>query len=268
VAREGLETLTVPLPSGKGFPFELPAVDWIMKNYQAGRFFQEFDSTGTTALLPEKLQDDLRKLEAAIDACTGAETLATVRKLRDSAAEFSRLRQILGDQSATSKQIKQRIRLFKKHLKKRLPSHPHFNEILKRLDRYSDGLYHGYDDHRIPLTNLEIERYFNTEKRVYRRRTGLKGRKNQFVLEAEEILLGSHYRIEASKQDSAGDFIGRYREKRLLLTVTEITTLLEDSKSRKKQLREKYLKKHGFKKITAIYRRLKEKLSELSHSAS
>ena len=267
--QEGLETLIAPAPRGKGFPFDLPAVEWIVKVHLAHGFLEELDRTGIPSDLLKDLQPGLEKLRNVLSTCITTETLALVRKIRTSAGEFARLRQIFGDKDATGKQIKQRIKRYEKHLKKQLPAHPEYSEILNRLDKYAKGLYHGYDDPKIPLTNLDLERYFNAEKRFYRRRTGLKNRANQFVIESEEVLLGAHYRHEAVDGDTSFDmFMDTFKKKRLLLGNSEITDSFKKSQARKKELRRKYLWKPSIKKVATIYHGLKNKLRKISSGAT
>lgn len=274
VVREGLETLVAEVPRGKGFPFDLPAVEWVAKVYQAREFLKELERIKTRIRNVtdhddhdqlERLQSALEQMKNTMDAYLTPETLALVRKLRTSAGKFAQLRQILADKEATGKQIKQRIKLYKKHLKNQLPAHPEYNEILTRLNNYSSGLYHGYDDPRIPLTNLDQERFFKAGKRFNRRRTGTKERKNQFVLEAEEFYTGVHYRTENQDLDSSpAKYIDMFKKKRLLLSNSEIRDLFKKSQARKKTLHRKYLWKPSTKKTTAIYHRLKEKLRSIS----
>jgi regulator of replication initiation timing len=161
--KEALELLNVPVPTGKGYPFELPVVKNVLRLYQAREFLHELDQLDTVTGELKPLREKLQELKKLLNSLLTEETLVTLRKLRASTSEFARLRQILAEHGATKKKVKKKIRRYKRHLEKHLPAHPQFEAILKRLKKYSKGLYHGYNSCRIPLTNLEIERYFNTK---------------------------------------------------------------------------------------------------------
>jgi hypothetical protein len=266
--KEALELLNVPVPAGKGYPFELPVVKNVLRLYQAQEFLHELDRLDTVTGELEPLREPLQELKKLLDSLLTEETLATLRKLRASASEFARLRRILAEHGATKKNAKKKIKRYKKHLDKHLPAHPQFNAILQRLKTYSKGLYHGYNSSRIPLTNLEIERYFNRQKRAFGRRTGMSKRKQQFLLEGENYLLGSHYRDEATKLANVNEFVAVFKKKRLLLSTDEITWLVKGNGERKRHLRRKYLYKLDIQEIMRDYHVLRQKIRELRSSAS
>lgn len=176
------------------------------------------------------------------------------------------MREILTDHEATSKQIKQRINLYKQRLKKRLEQHPEYQEILDRLEKYSSGLYHGYDDPRIPLDNLALERLFNVSKRHFRKRTGLKERTNFVALEGELFFIASSYVAQLPFQ-SEQEFIQFLQSQRSVFTTAELSQLITQEQ---RQIRQKHTfmkKKCTLVKALGLFGQLKKKMSKISSTA-
>ncbi|MFV2014053.1 MAG: hypothetical protein ACC656_01370 [Candidatus Heimdallarchaeota archaeon] len=256
------------VPLRKSFPFDLPDVDWILKLYQGREFFQ----TLPNSLLPywnsPYLEITVQDLLILLDQVLDLEILTVIKTLKTNYGEFIHLRQILAEHEVSSKQIKRRIKRFERHLRKRLDQYPEYQKIIDRLHTYSKKLYHGYDDPRIPLDNLEIERMFNNTKRDFRKQTGLKTRTNFILLDGETLFAIDHYKAQFLPNSTVEDFIDKILPKRLLFDTPELIQLFNQFSERKKQNKQFLAQKYTNKQASQKFHKLKTNLARLSRDAN
>ena len=144
-----------------------------------------------------------------------------------------------------------------KQLEKQSRKYPRFLIIIERLKIYWKYLFHGYDDERIPLTNLEIERSFNSFKRSFRKRTGLKSRASFFVMEGE-ILMTLDYMIkDLSLTYNYYSFYQALHLHRLNLIPIEWHQLQKQRNNQQRQHKYRYHKKYSLIEANQTFNVLK-----------
>ena len=169
IIEEGLKVIKSQIKSKKGFPFDLPHIMLLEKLYASQNFLKQAIIRLTMHYVNNPLTINLQNLLSYIENIFSRDTTSLIRKIKVLYSKYLRLREILSQDGKSTKQIKNLIRLFMKQLKKQSSRYPRFKIIINRLKKYWNYLFHGYDDDRIPLTNLEIERSFNSFKRSFRK---------------------------------------------------------------------------------------------------
>jgi len=105
---------------------------------------------------------------------------ATAKRLRRHLAIVRELARLLESKDSDSAaKVKRRVRRYLNRLAKEAPRRGrgaptgHFvDHVLKKADSFWSGLFHAYDDPRIPRTTNALEGFFGTSKRAARRTTG------------------------------------------------------------------------------------------------
>ena len=254
---ESIDIFYSPVPSKKGFPFDLPVVEWYEKLIISEIFFQDFLKYSESQPLLVTVVPDIQNLLLSISTLTSPEILSKLKQIKTSFSYFLQLRQILAKHEASSKQIKNRIHLLINQVKKYSKSNPHCLVIVKRLKKYWKNLFHGYDDKRIPLTNLGIERSFNQMKRVLRKRTGMRHRPGYFIYEGNSVLVIQHLLGDKADVSSINTFISSLTKQYNMLPQERYFLTKKTIQNEKLKSLDHYIRKYG--PIQAL-----EKFTELS----
>jgi len=258
------------VPKGKGFPFTIPAVEWLLKLFKGKDFLLELLENGFSLWKDEKITAHFQEIIIMLNSLLTPELLNRISLLKNYFAVFNRLREILDDEDEiSSKIIKQRINAYIKKLQRKLNLHPDlkYGIIINRLNKYKKYLYQCYDDDCIPKTNLEIERTFNRGKRDFRKRTGLKERKSFIIIEGEVFFLLNNFKEKYPETTNVSVFIADLRKERLLFTTKEFNSLVKQYNIRKQDNRAK-IKKNSFKQALNELNNLKGELKEISLKAN
>lgn len=97
---------------------------------------------------------------------------------------FDRLREILAtspEEAGGSRMVMQRVCNLLNEISPLVAEEPLLDQIIDRVVRYGGGLFHCYDDPRIPRTNIDLEQSHHEFKREKRRVMG--GTKNRLYVE-------------------------------------------------------------------------------------
>jgi len=254
---KGLKIIESPTPSKKGFPFDLPAVEQITKLIPSQKFVHQSLKFFSRYSGENPLTIDLKNLNNVLEDILSEDTICLVRLLKTLNTKFIRLRQILSNHESAAKQIRQQLILFIRQLKKHSKVYPKCKVIIKRIKKYWNVLFHGYDDKRIPLTNLEIERSFNRLKRRLRKRTGLNSRKNFFILEGEALLKIEPLLHEKGTSMTQSDFIHYYTLQRGSITSKIFQRRCKEAGFKKTQLKKSLIKKYTANQASMALKKLK-----------
>ena len=255
---KGLKILVAPVPSKKGFPFDLPVVEWVTKLIPGKIFLQRSLNYFNVLLISNPLVEILQESLELLETILSEDTLWLLRQLKTLFTKFVRLRQILVNHESSSKLIKKQLGLFMNQLKKHAIRFPKCQVIIKRLKKYWNYLFHGYDDKRIPLTNLEIERSFNRLKRILRKRTGYHSRQYFFIMEGEALLIIEPLLRDLGPSISQKDFISHFTLQRNLISTADLKIRFSTSQQKRKQMKQSYSQKYQLKSATSEFKSLIE----------
>jgi hypothetical protein len=254
---ESIDIFYSPVPSKNGFPFDLPVVEWYEKLIISEIFFQDFLKYLESKSILATVVPDIQNLLLSINTLSSPQILSKIRQIKTLFSYFLQLRQILSKHEENSNQIKNRIRLLLNQVKKYSKSNPQCLVIMKRLRKYWKNLFHGYEDKRIPLTNLGIERSFNQMKRVLRKRTGMRNRPGYFIYEGNSILVIQHLLGNRADTSSIDTFIASLTAQYRMLP-QELYFLTKNTiQNEKLKSLDNYIRKYG--PLQAL-----EKFTELS----
>lgn len=215
--QEGLTICISKVPSKQGFPFDLPAVNFVSKLVLSSSFLKEATKHFEATNIEKTLLLSILELEQTLVDFLSAGILTNIREIKVLNTNFLKLRKILDDEDTSSRQIKEKLALFYRQLKKHQIKHPKLEVIAKRIKKYFNNLFHCYDDDRIPRTNLEIERSFNSLKRTVRKRAGVQNRKSFFSHEGKALVQIENLTSEYKYDISETKFINHFKSKRLLV---------------------------------------------------
>lgn len=213
--KEGLITCTSKVPSGEGFSFDLPVVNFFSKLMMSKLYFDEIITQFTNKLINSTVIFSIKDIRNILNEFISSDIRINIKEIELLYGYFVQLRLILENEDFSSKEIKIEIKVLLHQLKTQQTEHPMLHVIPKRLKKYWKNLFHCYDDKRIPRTNLSIERYFNSLKRIKRRRTGVKNSPTYFSNEGKSIIQIEN--ITNSYKDDSTDyrFIQDFMNKRL-----------------------------------------------------
>ncbi len=215
--QEGLITCISKTPSDQGFPFNLPDVDYVSKLVLSNSFLNYFLDSIHDNVLEDKIYLLVQEIKTTLDEFLSSGILDNVREIRVLNTNFVKLRKILDDDKSSSQQIKEKIKLFRRQLVKHQARHPKLEVIPDRLETYWKYLFQCYDDKRIPRTNNDLEKYFNTLKRIKRKRTGRKNWPTFFTHEGKELVQIGNITSEYINDLSETRFINEFKPKILLI---------------------------------------------------
>jgi len=188
ILQEGLITCISKTPSRQGFPFDLPDADYVSKLILSEPFLNELISKFNNENFDNTILLLVQEIKFNLNEFLSSGILDNLREIKVLNTNFIKLRKIFDDDEASSQQIKDKIHLFYRQLKKHQIKHPKLKIIPKRLKKYWNNLFYCYDDKRIPRTNNDIERLFNALKRIKRRRTGRRNSPTFFTHEGKALL--------------------------------------------------------------------------------
>lgn len=204
-------------PSDHGFPFNLPDVDYVSKLVLSNTFLNYFLDKINNNILDNKIYSLVQEIKTTLGEFLSSGILDTVREIRVLNTNFVKLRKILDDDKSSSHQVKEKINLFRKQLVKHQTRHPKLEVISERLEMYWKYLFHCYDDKRIPRTNNDLEKSFNTLKRIKRKRTGRKNWPTFFTHEGKALAQIGNITSEYINDLSETRFINEFKPKILLV---------------------------------------------------
>lgn len=245
--QEGLVVCISKVPSKQGFPFDLPDVEYVSKLILSNSFLEEALQYFNRTNIEESLYFSIQETKQVLNEFLDSGIQNNIREIKILNTNFVKLRKILDDEDSGSRQIKKKITLFNRQLKKHQIRHPKLKIIQKRVKKYWNNLFHCYDDNQIPRTNLEIERSFNLLKRIVRKRSGVKNRPTFFSHEGKVLVQIENITSDYSTDISEIRFINEFKAKILQV----------DNEKLKNQsiIREKdksFLKKIYQKKISVL----------------
>lgn len=258
--QEGINVCISKVPSKKGFPFDLPAVEYVDKLYLSNNFFKTSISTLKNSNIQPHIETKVQELQSSINdfLCSGISD--NIREIKTLNTHYVRLRQILSEEDQSSKQVKGKIKLLNGKIKKRQLQHPKLQVITKRIKMYNHNLFHCYDDKRIPRTNLEIERSFNSLKRILRKRTGFQKRPNFLSHEGYILIKIENITLDFKNNFDEKEFISHFQAQKPVVQKENLQTKSQQRRSNKNFLKRNFLKKISLKKAGKIFRGLRAKL--------
>lgn len=251
--KKSLTIFSANISSAKGFPFNLPDVEWLSKAY----LYRSILKTAIQSLENvEKFNDlflNLNCLSYSLDNMFTTEIINLIRTIKTLNNKFLCIRQILSEHEKNSKQIKNQMKNYLKQIKKHSIKYPKMKLIIKRVKKYWNNLFHAYDDERIPFTNLEIERVFNVLKRKLRKRTGLKTRKNYLIEEGEQLLIIEQVLPINEILISEKLFIEYFISKRNIISSNNLSRRNKEAKEKRKELKNHSKRKYSLKKVLKMF---------------
>ncbi|MFX0142180.1 MAG: hypothetical protein ACFFDN_51555 [Candidatus Hodarchaeota archaeon] len=258
--QEGLTICISKTPSKKGFPFDLPAVEYVDKLHLSQNFFK----TAVISLEGFNVQSNIGtmiyELQSSIDEFLCSDIKENIREIKTLNTYYVRLRQILGDDTQNTKQVKKKITILRKQIKKQQPKHSRLKIVTKRLEKYNRNLFHCYDNKAIPRTNLEIERSFNSLKRKLRKRTGFQNRPTFFSYEGSTLIKIENITSDFNDNFDEREFVSYFQAKALQVNQEELKKQSKERKDDKHFLKKNFFKKISLKKAGKMFRELKAKL--------
>lgn len=258
--REGINICISKTPSKKGFPFDLPAVEYVDKLYLSNGFLKNTIISLEGSNIQPNINTMILELQNSIDDFLCSDVKEYIHEIKTLNTYYVRLRQILADETQTSKQVKQKIKLLDKQIKKQQSKHPKLKVITKRIKKYYRNLFHCYDDNRVPRTNLEIERSFNSLKRRLRKRTGFQRRPTFFSHEGCVLIKIENITSDFNNSFDEKEFISHFQAKTLQIKKEELKKQSNLRNDNKNFLKRNYLKKISLKNAGKKFRELKAKL--------
>ena len=260
ILQEGLNTFISNVPSGLGFPFDLPAVTYSLKIIMSKVFFDEFMSLISDKELDPKLLSSLQELQIALSDYTSSDVNKNLEEIELLYAYYVELRLILENEDFSSNEIKSEIKLLLQSVKSQKIEYPMLQAIPNRLRKYWRYLFYCYDDKRIPRTNLEIEHSFNRLKRIKRKRTGVKNSPTYFTHEGKSLIQIENITDEYKDDSSESRFIDEFKSKRLLVSNEQLEkqTFMRDLD--KSFFKSSYHKKIRLLEAGIIYEKLTDKI--------
>lgn len=256
--QEGLITFISKVPSGSGFPFDLPAVNYSLKVITSKIFFDEIMTNISDKGLDSKLLSSLQDIQKALNEYDSSDIQKNLNEIELLYGNFVQLRSILENEDFSSNEIKNEIKSFLHLLKSQQNEHPMLEVIPTRLRKYWRNLFFCYDDKRIPRTNLDIEHSFNRLKRIKRKRTGVKIWPSYFTHEARSLIQIENI-TDAYKDDfSDSRFIEDFTAKILLVSKEQL-----EKQSIIRDIDKSFLKSNYHRKIPLLEAELTfEKLAD------
>ncbi|NIA03648.1 MAG: hypothetical protein GWP12_03870 [Nitrospirae bacterium] len=153
------------------FPFELYYVK-VYDRYKAVRAV-------IRKCIKEYLADDWYKqalcnLERILASVINDEVIKNrVKRLKYDYGVFSRLRTILRNEDKQPKEgVERRMKRFLAFIESKAKSDSRYKSLADQIKRYWCGLFHTYEDARIPRTNNDMEGLIKEQRRKWRRMTG------------------------------------------------------------------------------------------------
>jgi hypothetical protein len=260
VLQEGLITCTSKVPSGEGFPFDLPAVNYASKLIMSKLFFEEFITRFNDKSVDPKILSTVQEIQNVLNEFFSSDIRIHMEEIELLYGYFVQLRLILENEDFSSKEIKNEIKLLLQQSKSQQNENPMLQVIPKRLKKYWKNLFYCYDDKRIPRTNLEIERYFNHLKRIKRRRAGLKNSPTYFTHEGKPIIQIENITSGYKNDSSEHRFIDDFKSKRLFVNREKLEKQSLVRKVDKSFLKLQYQKKIPLLEAEFTFEKLADKI--------
>ena len=240
-------TFISKVPSGSGFPYDLPAVNYSLKVFASKLFFDELLINISDKILDTKLLSSLQNIKNALDDYNSSDIKKKLEEIEVLNGYFVQLRLILENEDFSSEEIKNEIETFLHQLKNQQNKHPTLEVIPTRLIRYWNNLFYCYDDKRIPRTNLDIEHSFNRLKKIKRKRTGVKNSPTYFSHEAKSLVQIENITDKYKDDHSECKFIEDFSSKRLLVSKEQLK-----KQSINKGIDKSFLKSNYHRKISLL----------------
>lgn len=259
--QEGIAICISKSPSKKGFPFDLPAVEYVDKLHLSSNFLKKAVISLEDFNIQPNIEPMIQELQSVINDFLCSDVKENIREIKTLNYFYVRLRQILGEEDQTLKQVKGKLKILRKQIKKQQSKHPRLKVITKRLKKYNRNLFHCYEDENIPRTNLEIERSFNSLKRRLRKRTGFQKRPNFFTHEGSSLLKIENITSDFEDNFDEKDFISHFQAKTSQVQPEELKKQSNLRNNNKNFLKRNFFKKISIKKAGKMFKELKAKLS-------
>lgn len=261
--QEGLITCVSKTPSNHGFPFNLPDVDYVSKLVLSNSFLNYFLDTIHDNILDNKIYLLVQEIKNTLEEFLSSGILDNVREIRVLNTNFVKLRKILDDDKSSTQQVKEKLKLFRKQLDKHQTRHPKLKVIPDRLELYWKFLFHCYDDKRIPRTNNDLEKSFNTLKRIKRKRTGRKNWPTFFTHEGKALVQIGNITSEYINDLSETRFINEFKPKILLVGKEELECQSLIRENDKSIFKKSYQKKISVLDAGKKFQKLKAQIKEI-----
>lgn len=237
-------------------------MDWSIKTYYGLSFLIKVRENPIPILEQTSFYHYLSDLIRAQLKIKSEQTLTLIKRIKVSANYFDQLREILAEHELSSKQIKEKINLLKKKIKKLIIRYPKLKVILKRLKKYERYLYHAYDKESLPFTNLGIERYFKNVKRRLRKRIGARSRGIAIITTGELFFLFDQIISQNKDLWSEESFINYFRSKRPLINAQKHHQLTKSFHLYRTQLKKQYTVKIDSNHALKLFTTLKKQISQ------
>jgi hypothetical protein len=155
-------------------PFELYYVELYKRYWEVRTAIRKCIKMCSLELEDIKILFELDELLSSV--VTDESIKMLVNELKDYYHYFKRLCDILTDVKDKGKTVREEVekkaRRFLTEMKTKSRNHPEFKKIVRRLEKYWNGLFYTYEFNYIPSTNNELEGYIKDFKRVWKRITG------------------------------------------------------------------------------------------------
>lgn len=261
--QEGLITFISKVPSGEGFPYDLPAVNYSLKVIASKLFFDEIMTSISGKVLDQKLVFSLQDIQNSLNEYYSSDIQRNLKEIELLYGYFVQLRLILENIDFSSNEIKNEIKSFLHLMKNQQGEHPVLQVIPTRLRTYWKNLFYCYDDKRIPRTNLEIEHSFNDLKRIKRKRTGVRNSPTYFTHEGRSLIQIDNITNKYKDDFSEFRFIEDFTAKKLFVSKEQL-----EKQSMIRDLDKSFLKTNYHRKIPLleaelIFEKLADKIEHI-----
>ena len=235
------------MPSGQGFPYDLPAVNYSQKMLASKLFFDELLISISDKELDSKLLSSLQNIQYTLNEYNSSDIQTNLKEIEILYAHFVQLRSILENDDFSSKEIKSELKSFLHLLQSQKNEHPLLQVIPTRLGKYWKDLFHCYDDKRIPRTNLDIERSFNHLKKIKRKRTGVNKCSMYFTHEGRSLIHIENITDKYKDDFSESRFLEEFTAKRVFVTKEQL-----ENQAQIRDLDKSFFKSQYHKKIPLL----------------